>query len=401
MAGITQWLMNPLGNLLNLFNTSNDGKGTIWNHDNGYESSSFTEEGNKNAGNFGVDPNGYVSGMWNDLMGFTSQSREFSQQEYLQDKMNEYNSPENQMARMRAAGINPNIAAAGIAGSGNESAQAPAVSNNQNGVANGIGQAAGAIASLGAGAAGFAGAGLAGKQAEEIATMLPIKASALTNESRLTLENIGLVKAQAEAISIANYYKPQELQLGIARAQLELPFMMSQMRLFNGQYERDVAAAKLDLQKIEESKATISLMDYQKGLMSAQTALANAQANRTTQVFNMINSMGWDPATGIGGLVGTALLNPDYSEENVSRIFGSLSTYAYDQARAGFLGSNGLTPDDGKSLFEHQYEYDIKRDKFKVLGDAVGKLGDFGYDQAGKLLDRPSLHLGKFGVSSR
>lgn len=42
--------------------------------------------------------------------------------EYMFNKANEYNTPQAQMERMKAAGINPNTAAAGIAGIGNQNA---------------------------------------------------------------------------------------------------------------------------------------------------------------------------------------------------------------------------------------------------------------------------------------
>ena len=46
--------------------------------------------------------------------------------EYMWNKQNEYNTPEAQMTRMKAAGINPLLAAAGIAGNGNTAAPAAA-----------------------------------------------------------------------------------------------------------------------------------------------------------------------------------------------------------------------------------------------------------------------------------
>lgn len=121
---------------------------TIWNNGSNYSAPSFTEDINqgKFASAFGLDQ--VIGGLWNDITGVTAQSREFAQQEYLQDKMNAYNSPVEQMKRMQKAGINPNIAAAGIAGSGNESAQAPAVSSNTQGVSQGLAAASGAVSGI-------------------------------------------------------------------------------------------------------------------------------------------------------------------------------------------------------------------------------------------------------------
>ena len=96
--------------------------------------------------------------IYNDITGQTSQNKEFEQQEYLMDKQNEYNTPVNQMARMKAAGINPNTAAAGIAGTGSTSAQPSAVNTNTGGVANAIGSAAGLLGAVGSSSSDLANA---------------------------------------------------------------------------------------------------------------------------------------------------------------------------------------------------------------------------------------------------
>lgn len=125
---------------------------SLWNHDNGYQVPSTSETANQLSGS-GVDPFGIVSGLWNDITGVTAQSREFSQQEYLQDKQNEYNKPINEMARMKEAGINPNVAASGIAGNGSPSASPAQVSSNTQGASN-------ALQAASAGLQGFSQFGL-------------------------------------------------------------------------------------------------------------------------------------------------------------------------------------------------------------------------------------------------
>lgn len=92
------------------------------------------------------DPN-FSSDLWGEISGKYSQQREFEQQEYLMDKENEYNSPVNQMERLKAAGINPNVAAEAIAGN-NTSASPSSVASNTQGAANAIGQIASAVSSL-------------------------------------------------------------------------------------------------------------------------------------------------------------------------------------------------------------------------------------------------------------
>lgn len=94
---------------------------TFWSENySQYAAPSAAERGNQMSGSI-LDPFGDVSGFYNDIMGFTSQSREFAHQEYMTDKENWWNSAQEQMKRARAAGINPNTAAAGIVGAGTSS----------------------------------------------------------------------------------------------------------------------------------------------------------------------------------------------------------------------------------------------------------------------------------------
>lgn len=83
-----------------------------------------------------------------ELSGYNSQMREFAQQEYLLDKMNEYNDPSAQMARMKRAGINTYSAAQGISNGGNPSASVPSVNSASSAPAAGVSAAAAGISSL-------------------------------------------------------------------------------------------------------------------------------------------------------------------------------------------------------------------------------------------------------------
>lgn len=106
-----------------------ESNGTLWNHGTSYAVDSASEMSNNSWFDGILDPTGVVKGFYNDFMGYTSQSREFAQQEYLQDKQNAYNSPAAQMQRMKDAGINTNLAAAGIAGVGSQSANPASVAS--------------------------------------------------------------------------------------------------------------------------------------------------------------------------------------------------------------------------------------------------------------------------------
>ena len=275
MSGLVPWLMNPIGNLFNLFNTKNDGGSTLWNHGQEYANPSFTEEGNKNAGNFGLDPNGYVSGLWNDVMGFTSQSREFAQQEYLQDKMNEYNLPVNQMKRLIDAGINPNLAASAVAGNGGESAQAPQVSSNTAGVAEGISKVAGTVASLGAGAASFADAAF--KEGT-----LDVTISNLSADTKKKLVELGLSEAQIRGLDIDNMYKDSEWQKKLSLLDLEADNYSHQWDVLNSEWS-------LNMQKINESLKQMELADSQIGLNTANAQYLDMLKQKTELEKEWIN----------------------------------------------------------------------------------------------------------------
>lgn len=136
----------------------------------------------------------FSSDLWDEISGKNSQMREFEQQEYLMDKQNEYNTPANQMARMKAAGINPNTAAAGIAGGGSTSAQPQAVSNNTAGASDALSSVAGALGSLGGAANDMANANRTNE-------LLELEKRKMVADTTLSLENAGLSHWSALSMS--------------------------------------------------------------------------------------------------------------------------------------------------------------------------------------------------------
>lgn len=236
--------------------------GTIWNHQgyDNYKNASITEEAmqNENLDSF-IDPTGLFKGFWNDITGVTSQSREFAQQEYLQDKMNAYNTPVQQMARMKEAGINPNLAAQGIAGGGNESAQAPQVASNAGGVAQGlssvgsvVGDVAGALASLSASRKDDA-------EATKINETLPLEKNFLRASTYQSWANGGFAEEQAIGLSIENLYRGESCRLDIASKYLNLDQMQSEIDLLDAQYFTEKKKLDLMQSEIDLNKSNMSL----------------------------------------------------------------------------------------------------------------------------------------------
>lgn len=243
------FLANPLGSLTGQFLGSGQ-QGTIWNNNGDkYQIPSATESANQFSGT-GLDPNGLVAGLWNDITGQTAQSREFAQQEYLQDKMNAYNHPVEEMNRQKEAGINPNLTAAGIAQAGSQSAQAPAVASNTSGVANGLAAAAGTIASLGTGAQGFAGA-------LETKKLLSANFNKINSETIANLEAAGL--SHWNAVSVATMLPYME-----ANSAADFYLKLAQYDRTHQEYVNLLAEHDKILSDIDLNSATMDLMEQQR-----------------------------------------------------------------------------------------------------------------------------------------
>lgn len=383
MANIVSWLMNPIGNLLNLFNTSNDGGSTIWNHNNGYQGNSFTEQGNQNAGNFGLDPDGMVSGLWNDWMGFTSQSREFSQQEYLQDKMNLYNTPLNQMKRMKEAGINPNTAAAGISQGGNESVQAPAVASNQGGVAQGVSSAASMISGLGEVAQ--VASVISKNQAEtdnlqantkSTLDLLSANKGLIRMQTYLAYKNAGVADLTAKSLEIENTYRGENMLLDIAAKRLQLPILRQTFRNLRKEYDLKVQTIKNLEQEVLESGSRISLNEAQAfaqrklGLQLEADTWYQNQINQTMANFN------FDPRWSSNSVMFGVATDLNISDEEAQRRFDALldNTYSVSYYDAAARGQVDL--DKGVGLIQAQEEATKRINKEQRKGEFWNKTAD-------------------------
>lgn len=209
------------------------------------------------------DASGSIFG---ELTGYNAQQREFEQQEYLLEKQWEHDSYAAQMARAKAAGINPNLAAQGIVG-GNVSAQPASVSSNTSGAAGAVNALSGVANAITGGKASLAEA------AFKDGTLQPTIDN-LRNEALEHLANYGLTDAQRQ--SAENYLKYvdedqyldiQMKRVNVKRYKQELKnaksmhdSIVSQTRLTDEQYnlilaqEGEVAARKA---KIEAEEAAI------------------------------------------------------------------------------------------------------------------------------------------------
>lgn len=330
---------------------------SFWNHDNGYRMQSLTADSDSPLG-WLLDPTGTVAGLWNDITGASSQSREFAQQEYLMDKQNEYNLPVNQMARMKAAGINPNTAAIGIAQGGNESAQAPAVASNEQGVANGIGQAAAAISGIGALPATVANlaADSAAKEAvaNETNQLLSLKGGLFRAQTYDAFTHAGLNFHQAAAFEIENQYRGIGLCLDIAAKRAQLPILRQTFRNLQAEYDVKMKNIEVMEQEIRESASRISLNE---GLaLQARKNAAYLEANTWYQarINQTMQNFNFDPRWATNSVLFGIGTNLDISDEDASQHFDAILDIAYKANRYASQGTAEGAFDVQKGLIKEQ-----------------------------------------------
>lgn len=203
------------------------------------------------------------SSIFGELTGYNSQQREFEQQEYLQDKMNEYNNPVNQMARLKAAGINPNTAAAGVAGVGNQSADAPQVNSNSAGASNALNALSGVANAVTGGVASVA------KAAFDKGILNPT-IEKLKGEAGVAFETAGLTSAQR--LAAENYLQymndDQYLDLQVKRVNLD----RYKQDLFNEQKRH-----YLIIEEINKAKEEVKVLETQQGVNAALEAKLKAE----------------------------------------------------------------------------------------------------------------------------
>lgn len=271
LSNVMSWISNPLGSLL-----GDGASGTIWNHGSDYQVPSAGESANAFSGS-GMDPNGFVAGLWNDITGVTAQSREFAQQEYLQDKMNEYNHPVNEMMRQKDAGINPNLTAQGISQAGSQSAQVPAVSSNVGGAAQGLSAVGSAVGGVAGGVAGLAltaaqKRNLDASSDEMIANarrtnaLLDFEKRSMIAETTKTLVDAKLDKYQAKYWSVQAMYASPEKMLDMFGKFFQVKEATHRIRLLRDEH-------KMNKERLDILKQQVSQEEYRTEIMRIDSVL--------------------------------------------------------------------------------------------------------------------------------
>lgn len=204
-----------------------------------------------------------TSNIWRELSGENAQMREFQQQEYLQEKQWEYDNPVNQMRRLIAAGVNPALAAQGVAG-GNQSAAAPTVASPSSAPAAGLQSATGAVQ----------GAVQTGMDAYEKVRLTEVERKKRLADTVNILENAGLTKLNAQGMAISLEYLGEKERLNVATLIANLDNIKKSHEVMTKQIEQ------YDMQ-IKEMDKQIELMTIQGDYTSA----LKVQADKNTAVL--------------------------------------------------------------------------------------------------------------------
>ena len=225
--------------------------------------SSLGSAGDFMSGTF-ADPNGIVGGLYNDIMGLTSQQREFAQQEYMTDKQNRFNSEQERMKRAKEAGINPLTAAGGIAGSGSSGVAAAGGSASPTGIGD-LANAASSIAGL---PSEIAQRGAAAEQSLAVAR----------NADRLA--DAQILKDAASSASLLTAAGVPE----IAAMELGLSLARNGLQGFSAAFNADNYCRKFDLEMdeidalINSENQRFESLQQQSNLYRSEAQLANERA---------------------------------------------------------------------------------------------------------------------------
>lgn len=266
----------------------------------------FTNEPTKQNeyGTFAAIP--WLQSLWDDLTGVTSQQREFEQQEYLMEKEMDYKNPVNQMAMMRQAGINPAVAAQGIAGAAGSGISAPSVSSSGN-------QGAAALTSL--------------SSLLSAITQSPEKLANARETTQLLDYKQGLIKAQTiEALESAGLSHWNALSIGELlptmkdNAKADFYMKLAEIKNISAEYQNIIAHHKEILQNIELSKSQVSELE-------ARAALENEQKRYQQQIDDFFVSKGFHPDSPVDVSLRNSIVSGNIEQANA--IGKGIEDYSY------------------------------------------------------------------------
>lgn len=335
---------------------------------------------------------------WNGMYQYTSQSvdnafeswwnssqtadRDFARQMLAQQYQNDYESAPNQMALAKKAGINLNTAAGQVLNGGASSMSAPSTNASEplSGAASALGAVAGVPEHL-------ANASNLVAQADRTRFLMPEEFKNLFMNTALSLEGIGLTRAQTNSVLIQNKYLGPNLALDIARKSLELPILREQYNVLQANYDYTMQGIEKMKSDIKLNERSMSLMEFQEATEKARRAEAQANADFVHQKFVLLRDFGWDTSTGFGGLAAGIAFNNAKTIEDGQNMFSSIlmSLDDYNTASNMFVMQKQLdnkieelskSEEVQKALAKYGVKADVTR---MVLRDVVKYLFGTGF----------------------
>lgn len=312
-------------------------------------------------GNLASGAGGFLGSIVGAIASRGQQKREFQQQENLLNLQNQfsldmweaqnaYNDPSRQMERMINAGINPNLAAAGIAGSPNtassiESSGAPAVNSAITPYSQSIGQSTmNALDSV-----------LRTKQIDNVVADTKVKeeqAPMVAAEKNQFIQNVENLKSkkvltdyEAEKLRPYAKYADEMFDMDWNLAREKVNEIQGQIRQLNKQIELADEEYRKMKQEIEESKQRVSLMEYQEQLAAAEKKYNDSLTALNNKKLELQNQGYDDSPLGL-------LMSKAASGENIDDDLKVLEKYHNSVARGEYNADP--TGEEYRSLYDYR-----------------------------------------------
>lgn len=299
------------------------------------------------------------SSIFGELTGYNAQQREFAQQEYMQDKIWEHDAPAAQMNRMKAAGINLNTAAAGVAG-GNVSAPAPAVGSPSSAPGAGLG-------AIGSFIHDIASANKESQEAKQVESDAETRRSLWSAQTAHELEAAGVDKETSRGLTITNgFLKAEHAQ--------ELLIKMQTFENMRSEWQNLEDEHQLNVKKLnwydDEMQANISLLDKKAIQASKEAEEASENAAYQKKINDFFDKYGFDPRNPDDvALRNLWLKNPDLYYKTL----GVLTDKAYQFNRQGFRAEKDFAFSIAYARQNGINASDVAYNRLGSVYDAIGR----------------------------
>lgn len=280
------------------------------------------------------------------------QQKEFDQQVFLMDKENEYNLPTNQMQRLKDAGINPNTAAAGVAGNGNTSASPSSVPSATAAPAQAV--------TAGASAAGaVSNAMLQSSQRNEIETMLDVNKSNVEADTIAKLEAAGLSHESASAIVKTLPYQVGNMAMDIAQKRATIDKTNQEFQNLKAYHDNIVA-------EYNKILAETNLIQSQEQYQKALTDLTKEQYRYQNEMNEFWKLHGYMPDSPLD----ISLRNAIENGHDINAVLSSIEFY--NDTLNESAAKSQITIEQAKNDFHKQTQKYL--DDNKIQGENRAKI---------------------------